>query len=418
MLKWVKWMLLLILYSALLIAAGAYFLNKQTPNVVTFNFFINETREALNGEISANNASLGEVKHGTISISKSSLNFSSFIFKVNYKNQEHYFEYDFPEYYRNYRSINFIVLKEQIESGRYAVGNRSIMIYFYDNKTGCKLSGKIYIDNKLIGRALAGYFILNEDVYKEKFKFNSSLHIFGVTDSCFGRDVDLPFAAYWNVYNLENYFAMNETLTLSPSLNPRQPEFEIEMQAFIRPKDVSFYLSEFNKYISDARDAEENLDVIAGYSITYATDKLQFGQEEYWQTPIETLRNKKGDCEDWAITTLSLMRAYNESIKCYNALWPEHISIFCYFNNNFIIYDQGKVKSRTALNLNVKAKTAETVNQENRIALRNMLNRYFDSYGLGVKDRKLFALFNEQELVKFENNEEFIDWAVKLVQEG
>lgn len=38
----------------------------------------------------------------------------------------------------------------------------------------------------------------------------------------------------------------------------------------------------------------------AGY-VDYVSDSEQFGIGDYWQTPEEVLKNKKGDCEDLAI---------------------------------------------------------------------------------------------------------------------
>lgn len=49
--------------------------------------------------------------------------------------------------------------------------------------------------------------------------------------------------------------------------------------------------------------------------IPYSYDKKQFGVEEYWQTPFETLTNLRGDCEDYAILKYYLLRemGYDDS---------------------------------------------------------------------------------------------------------
>jgi len=45
-------------------------------------------------------------------------------------------------------------------------------------------------------------------------------------------------------------------------------------------------------------------------NIEYKTDDEQWGVDEYWQTPDETLSLLSGDCEDFAILLCTLLRAY------------------------------------------------------------------------------------------------------------
>ena len=48
-------------------------------------------------------------------------------------------------------------------------------------------------------------------------------------------------------------------------------------------------------------------------NIEYKTDEEQWGVDEYWQTPGETLSLCSGDCEDFAILLCTLLRAYGIS---------------------------------------------------------------------------------------------------------
>jgi len=44
-------------------------------------------------------------------------------------------------------------------------------------------------------------------------------------------------------------------------------------------------------------------------NISYVSDKSQFGLEEFWEFPYETLHTKKGDCDDGSILMANLMLA-------------------------------------------------------------------------------------------------------------
>ncbi len=228
-----------------------------------------------------------------------------------------------------------------------------------------------------------------------------------------GEDSNLPFAEYWIIHDLQYSFNNYENINFELNLEPRWPRYYIEMQDFVRSEETTSYIEEnLRKYFEN--DTLEDLDRIANYMrISYVSDFNLFKKTEYWQTPKEVLKIKMGDCEDWAVTTLSLMRAYNNTVNCYNILWPTHISILCYEKNRFVIYDQGKTRFSTVLE--TKNTNDFITIQENKIAIRKMRNDYFDWYGLKPDERRMYALFNEEELITFEEDEDFVNWAVGII---
>ena len=284
-----------------------------------------------------------------------------------------------------------------------------IYLTFYETEYKCPMNGKIYVDDTLLGETKKGEYELSEEEYKDKFKEDSSLYIQGLTDSCFGEDMGLPLVWDWIVPDLQYNFDYNENASFEASINPRNPQYYSAMQGFIRPSETEDYLnSKLKEYFVNS--TIEDLDIITQHRImSYRSDMDNFQQREYWQTPAETLKRGMGDCEDWAVTILSLMRAYDSSIRCFNALWQTHISIFCFFDNHFIIYDQGGTKRQIVL-------YADSAKQDNQVTIRNMRNNYFEEYGISPNERKLDAIFNEEELIIFEEDEDFVNWVISQIE--
>ncbi len=286
---------------------------------------------------------------------------------------------------------------------------KEINLIFYDTNTNCKLNGNVSVNGLSLGSSQGGVFVLSEKDYNEKFKFNSSISISGRTDSCFGDNSNLPFARFWNVNDLEYYFDNAEDVPFEVSLTPRQPFNYEEMMGFVRPEEEmgalkGIYLNEGDTTIQDVDN------IFSKYYLGYVSDSNRFSSDEYWQTPAELKKNMGGDCEDWAIGFVSLLRAYNSSLNCYAAVWDSHVNVICHINSVFIVYDQSKITKAYSVDANPSGSLI--IDQENRAGIRSWINGYFEEYGLSAKDRKLYALFNEKDIITFSSTEEFISWTV------
>jgi hypothetical protein len=376
-----------------------------SENGLEFRFSVNETGDVLDGGLFVNNKSLGFTDSGKISFSRDMLtNLTNFTFKTNYKGNSYSIHYDFYTEDLEYDYIDFIVSKETLEK-------RYITFRFYDTKTNCSLGGELYVDNIYFDNVENGNLDLSYSNYSTHFTKESEIQIIGFTDKCFGDDTNLLFTDFWEVGDIDDYFGYDHIIDFETKVLPRYPSYSIEMQGFIRPYETKEYLEDIKTFLSN--NTIDNLDIISKYRIRYRYDSIMFDTEEYWQTPAETLKRGHGDCEDWATTILSIIREYDPSLNCYNTIWQSHVSIFCYIDNSLLIYDQDETRFKTSLSPNNN--NDPLVDQENKIIIRKMLNSYFDYFGLDIDDQKLHAIMNENEIVEFDKNEEFVEWVYDLV---
>ena len=301
--------------------------------------------------------------------------------------------------YFNYHSESPIIPEE-------AIIEKNVELYFYDLEENCTLDGEVFIEHYSLGNTKNGILLLNESLYEDKFFENARVSIIGTTDYCFGKDSDLPFKEVWEVPNLEYYFEYKKPLLFEAEVSPRRPYYPEEMQGFVRPEEVAESLSKIN--INENDSQSENIEKILRRTyLNWVSDSLRFGKAEYWQTPLEFIHNKGGDCEDWAVYFLSLLRKYDSNLNCYAAVWHTHVNVLCQINQTFIILDQDKIRTDLVLH-------GEWSIQDNQIAARSWRNNYFRGYGIDPDERILYYLFNEEEYIEFENGQEdLIDWILK-----
>jgi len=372
----------------------------RNEQIITFNFDL-ENKTKINGEVKIDGISFGQTKNGKILIRKEVLNDSLIEFIPNYEDQYYTISFLLESVSKISGNLIFIIPMDKLGDGR-------TLIRFYDDNTNCTLDGKIFVDDIYIGETENGNFLL---FYQETIN-HTTFSIKGYTNECFGKDNGLMFYRFWNI-NDSDIFEYDFSNFVLSNYSARQPSEPEEMQSFIRPEETNMYLKEIElKFVGDI---ESDLDIIAQNSrIKYEDDIVLFNISEYWQTPKETLVRRAGDCEDWGTTILSSMRNYNNNVSCYNMVWESHISVFCYFDNNFIIYDQGKTKFKTKLELNDSSKPE--IIESNKEKIRKMRDDYFEYYGLEKDQQKLINIFNENELIDINENEDFVTWAISLIE--
>ena len=265
----------------------------------------------------------------------------------------------------------------------------------------CGFDGEFTFNNQSLG------------TFKTSFKFTlDDFNSFKTSNSGFCVNGNLKNCDYegwfidtncWDYTGDETYFT-GDSFELQITFNPRSP-VRHAMSNFVRPDDVRWYTDKMNMDDGTERD----IDRIHGRmsSKSYILDSVSSDKSDFWRFPNETLGIKQVDCEDWSTTFLSLVKAYNKNLKCYNMLAPGHITTLCKIENEYVLYDQKETKISTIVN------PAKSWNDK-RLKMRNWLNDYFETYGFKSKYRTIYAAFDEDEYLEFEEINDFIQWALDL----
>ena len=282
-----------------------------------------------------------------------------------------------------------------------------VTFLFTDKTTNCSLKGKVSLNNNLIGLADKDFNFKKDKYFEFKNNGENELCIQGTLSSCFEQ---YKFMKYYNCWDLdfdEKMFEDNTRYTINykARINPHRP-YNFAKTFFITPDEVKSYLP--LKYLKN--NTEEDLDYIQNFAnnhVRYRHDFIVENDAEHWEFPLQTLKNFYGDCEEVSTVVVSLMKAYNESQKCYVFLLPSHASTFCKINGNkYIIYDQSLKEDRTI---------ADSLNEYDKIkALRNFFNSYFEEFGLTSQSHFINAIFDNKEYREFNSNDEFYEWLLEL----
>ncbi len=287
---------------------------------------------------------------------------------------------------------------------------KQVKFYFYEQAANCSLDGYVFSGEKLIGKSINGFFNLTYENYKDNFNNTNTqqISLFGKLGTCFNENPDLLFDKYWESFEIQDYYFSGEsTFNFKTTVNPHNPTNR-EFMGFIQKEKIKFELNNMNL----EQDTSNDLSKINQYfndKISYVKDWDFNKENNHWQTPLETLEIKQGDCEDYSTALLSLFLAYNSSLNCYNLVFSSHVTTFCHINNYYIYYDQGKTELKKQIN--------KINEQETKSQLEKLKQDYFEHYGINNTDEnesRIHYAFNDNQYIEFSDENDFIDWQYNL----
>lgn len=286
---------------------------------------------------------------------------------------------------------------------------KQVQFYFYDELTNCSLNGYLFIGEVLIGRTDNGSFNLTLENYEKNFQNpDLNISIFGKLGECF-NEPDLFFDKSWKSFEIDgHYFEGDSLFVFKAEINIHNP-VKKEFLGFIQPNDMNIGLNtiiERGDVLADLSELNKYLNTEVAYKKDW-----EFGKENYWQTPEETLKIKTGDCEDFSAALLSLFLAYDPALKCYNIVFSTHVTTFCNIADYYAYYDQQEKE----IEKQIKEKD-DAINAKAEISDLN--KEYSEYYGIDSTETRAYYAFNNMEYFEFKRNEDFIDWQYSLLNKN
>ena len=194
---------------------------------------------------------------------------------------------------------------------------------------------------------------------------------------------------------------------------PEPPSYISALMGLVTPAEVRDYLKrvEFeNNTFKDLKGIHEWL----FHWMVYRYDMEGLHSSEIWASPKEALEKRSGDCEEWATTFLSLAKAYDENVNCFNVILPGHLTTVCKTVDEQSVSWAKIMERYTFFDLKGFMRTKEIEASLNPIVkedeMRKFLNVYFSEYGLSGEEREILAVFDGKMYKEFGSNDEFIDW--------
>lgn len=286
-----------------------------------------------------------------------------------------------------------------------------IIFKFVENITGCPMDGNVIINNINTGISYSGVMNLNYQKLSAADKGSKNEICIDAVLNCKemkGWKTKRCWEISLGINNINDY--NGEEVIFSPNISIHRPLVYTEMENFVSPSSVSYFIDHQSSIGFFSNDVPGDVDKIWNYMsnhFSYRYDSDTTGMD-YWKSPNETLLQEWGDCEDFSNLFISLARAYNNSLKCYSILLPDHLGTFCkipsFNSDSYGFYD----------NMNAPIKTFVLSGGNGTAKLNEAMITYFVQYGIDEENHKITAAFDEKSYYTFETNDEFVNWARNL----
>jgi len=230
-----------------------------------------------------------------------------------------------------------------------------LSLFEYENLTGNPVNAIGYCGDTLLGPLVDGHLNLSKtELLKATGDTNCSLKFIG-NFTVFEKPYRFNFCG-WTLKRSDvlsyGYWALN--IGSIVELDFRHASCDTAM-SYITPDDPMVKAREQRYLLGKSSDVYHDLDIIRHNmekEFGYAKDIEQFHYDDWWQLPTEFMSVKmanKGDCEDWAVSFLSLAYA-REPTRCWGMrvdfVRPDdssvegHVSVFCDVDGVHKIFDQ------------------------------------------------------------------------------
>jgi hypothetical protein len=308
----------------------------------------------------------------------------------------------------NKLETNISILENQPSTALFPLNNYKIL--FSDESKICEsINGIAYLF--FLNGSFSNFIVNSGKLFlNDSFYGNISLIFSLKNSSCKILDVPDDFRAvfYWSNISLDKSSPVVHLVLNISDKDFHSPEYYLELTNYVRPDDVRWFLDSFKSLIpSFEYDA---LDYIKRRLESEVRYRFEFGN--YWQFPNETLNLKYGDCEDFSTTLLSLFKAYNSSLKCFNIGLYRHLTTFCilYFESEyptFAFFDQGETRIRENW---FRANS----DYEKCVRIKVLVESFYSSYGLTPVENKVEFAFDDKTVKVFSSIDDFCKWIIDI----
>ena len=108
--------------------------------------------------------------------------------------------------------------------------------------------------------------------------------------------------------------------------------------------------------VSEKIHSPKDLSKFLKKNFKFVNDDKQFGQIDYWQTPEEFLKNRKGDCEDYALFSKTILQSLGYEafvVSFYGANGFAHTVTVFGKDGKYSVMNEDRLKNYEASNIEI-----------------------------------------------------------------